>query len=264
MKDKKKSMEETQNEEQSKEMDNEEESEEKSCAKKSEDLTEDDLEKSIAKLTEYQEQNDAPTRKQTLLEKAQNEELTKSEQDELHALLGGGESAPEETLADEVEKSMEPDEHLQKALDVSDFLSSNHDQNVKVVKMLAETIEKSDNRQHEFNLLLAKSLATFGNLVKSMDQRLEGIEGQPVRGPKSQQAKPLSKGFAGTPPPENHMSKSEVISILENLVEKSCEAGQAGVVDGVDLVKEISKSEMMGQISQQALAIAQKKRSAVH
>lgn len=246
-------------------MDKEEEYEEKSCeAKKSEDLSEDDLEKSLAKLTAYHEAGDGPTRKQTLLEKAQSEELTKSEQDELHQILGGGESAPSETLVDKVEKSMEPSEDLQKALEVSDFLHDTHEESKRVNKMLAETIEKSDNRQHEFNLLLAKSTALIGNLVKSVDERLAGLEGQPARTPKSKAATPLQKSFAGAPPAGEQLSKSEILGTLDELIVKSCENNGAGVVEGVNLITETAKYEQSGQLSPQALGLVKRQRNAVH
>lgn len=245
----------------------EEEEEEKSCAaKKSEDLSADDLEKSLAKLTEYHEQGDGPTRKQSLLEKAQSEELTKSEQDELHAILGGGESAPSDTLADKVEKSMEPGDDLQKALDVSSFLNDTHEESVRVNTMLAETIEKSDNRQHEFNLLLAKSTALIGSLVKSLDNRIAGIEEQPARAPKSKVAAPLQKSFANSVPSGEQMSKSEILSTMGQIIEKSCNAQQAGMVGNVNMVMETTKYEQTGQISPAALALVKQERngSAVH
>ena len=252
--------EEQQEEEQEEE---EQEDESKGCTAKSEDLSEDDLGKSLAMLTAYHEQGDTPTRKQSLLEKAQKEELTKSEQDELHQILGGGQLDHEDTLADQIGKSMDPGEDLQKALDVSDYLRETHDQIVEVSTKLADTIEKSDNRQHEFNMLLAKSTALIGNLVKSMDDRLEGLEGQPSRRPKSQ-AVPLQKSFAGAPPMGTQLSKSEILNTLGELIEKSCESNEGGVVNDINLVMETTKYEQTGQISPGALNLVKQQRNAVH
>ena len=57
--------------------------------KKSQDLSGDDLQKSLDKLTDFVEANDSVSRKDTLLAKAVKEDLEKSERDELHTLLGG-------------------------------------------------------------------------------------------------------------------------------------------------------------------------------
>jgi hypothetical protein len=237
------------------------EEEEKSCAKKSDDLTEDDLEKSLSKLEEYVEKGDVPTRKQVLLEKAQKEELTKSEQAEIFQILGGGEVAPSETLVDEVSKAMEPTEDLQKALDVSDFLSETHEEAKNINKLLADRIEKSGNRQNEFNLILAKSVALIGKLAKSMDTRLADIEMQPVRKPKSQ-ARPLNKSFANTTPASETLSKSDILNTMTDMVEKSCNAGQQGMVNNIDMVKAAAKYEQLNQINPAVLEMVKQARSA--
>lgn len=236
--------------------------EDASCAQKSEDLSEDDLEKSIAKLEEYFEKGDAPSRKQTLLEKAQVTELSKSEQDELHQILGGGNSEPEETLSDIVEKSMEPGEDLQKALDVSEYLSETHEESVRVNRMLADTIEKSDSRQHEYNMVLAKAMARIGNLVKSLDEKFDTISEQPARRPKSQVGKPLQKSFAGAPPAGEQLSKSEISDTLETLFMKSCDMGQGGAMDGIDLLAETAKFETTNRLNPAVMAMVMRERSA--
>jgi hypothetical protein len=245
------------------EMENEQdgmEDEEDEGAEKSLDLTADDLSKSIAKLTEFAAQDDVDSRKQALLQKAQVSNLTKSEQSELHEILGGG-GSKQDTLSDAIQKSMEPSEDLQKALDVSDFLRETHEESVAVNKLLAETIEKSDKRQHEFNLLLAKSTAVIGSLLKSVDERLSAYETQPARAPKSR-AIPLQKSFAGAPPAGDQMSKSEILGVMGDMIEKSCAAGQGGFVDGVNMIVESSKYEQFGNLSGSALALVKQQRSA--
>ena len=238
-----------------------EEEEEKSA--KSEDLTEDDLEKSLGKLTDYVESGDVPTRKQSLLEKAQKEELTKAEQDELFEILGSGEKAPEQSLSDEVEKAMEPSDDLQKALDVSEYLNETHEEAKRINTMLADRIEKSDSRQHEFNLLLAKAVAQVGQLTKAMSSRLGVIEDQPAREPKSQGTKPLEKGFANTEPGEDSLSKSDILDTMGAMIRDSVDKGQGGAVDGIDLLTASAKYEQFNQIHPSVLAMVQKKKGAV-
>jgi len=232
---------------------------------KSEDLTEDDLEKSLAKLEEYTEEKDVPTRRQVLLEKAQEGELTKSEQDELFQILGGGEAKPDSTLVEEVEKAMEPTEDMQKALDVSDFLSETHEENKRVNTVLAERIEKSDSRQQSFNLILAKAITDIGKLTKSVDERLAGIEGQPARKPKSQ-ARPLAKSFANAEPTagQGNLSKSQILETMDELFRKSIDAGNDGLVEGVNMQMASTKYEMTGNVSPQVLEMVKRHRSSVH
>lgn len=242
----------------------EEETEKCASAKKSADLTEDDLEKSLGHLQRYIEDGDAPTRKEVLLQKAQREELSKSEQQELFEILGSGSTGDNFTLVDEIEKAMEPSEDLQKALDVSDFLSETHEETKRVFQTVAEHIEKSDSRQHEFNILLAKGVADIGNLVKAMSTRLGVIEERPAHAPKSQ-VLGLQKSFAGQPVPSNRLSKSEILNTMSVLIEKSCNANMGGVVEGIDLVNAASKYEQFNQIHPTVLALVERERNgAVH
>ena len=247
------------------------EEEEKSCAKKSEDLTEDDLEKSLGKLTDFVVQEDAPTRKQVLLEKAQESELTKSELVELNDILGSKDTQHDDQLSQDISKAMEPSDDLQKALDVSDFLSETHEENKRVATMLAERIEKSDARQTDFNIVSAKALVNIGKLVKSaseliksVDSRLADIENQPARPAKSK-VRPLQKSFANsqTSDGEVQLSKAEIIDTLGEEMRKSIDSGQNGMVEGIDLGIEVAKYENTGLISPRALEIVKRKRSAV-
>lgn len=270
--DERKMTEEDGEEEGDEEMEGEGEEEEKACKTskssckkgstcKSEDLTEDDLEKSLSKLTDYVRSEDKPTRKQYLLAKAQKEELNKSEQEELFEILGSGDKAPK-FLSNEIEKAFTPSDDLQKALDVSDFLSETHEESKRVAQMLAETIEKSDNRQHNFNIVLAKAIAQIGGLTKAISERLEVIEDQPIHAPKSKNIRALEKGFAGNEASKS-LSKSEILETMSQMVKESVDAGLNGMVGGVDMVNASSKYEMLNQINPNVLDMIQRKR-AVH
>ena len=230
-------------------------------AEKSDDLTEDDLEKSLAQLEGAVSEGSPVDRKSELLNKAMDKELEKSEHDELFLLLGGSTPEPVTPLADEITKSMDDNTELQKALDVSDFLQEQHSELTKSLGALAGRIEKSDLRQHEFNIILAKAVANMGRLTQTVSTRLGTIEDQPVRAPKSKQATPLQKSFGGKPPAESKLSKSDIQDTLTSLIEKSVDAGQGGAVNGYDLINESSKFEQLNTINPAVMAMVQKERS---
>ena len=225
----------------------------KGCGtKKAEDLTEDDLEKSIEQLQSLTE-GAGPSRKQTLLEKAQGAELSKSERIELFELLGKS-GASKASLSSEITKGLTENDTLQKALDVSDFLTEQHNELVKSLTGLADALEKSDGRQHEFNLVLARAVSGIGQLTKGLGERVGIIESQPSRGPKSRGvtgAQALEKSFAGATQPSGGISKGAVLDELELMVQESVSKSLNGATeDGVDLVMASSKYEQFNLISQ--------------
>jgi len=232
--------------------DEEEEEEEMNAskAKKSEDLTQDDLQKSLEKLENVVSEGDKTTRKSALLQKAQTEDLDDEEKTELLDLLGKSEKTEEPTLGETVTKSMDDNESLQKALDVSDYLQENQSELKKSLGALADHIEKSDNRQHEFNLILAKAVSDIGRHVQGMTERMGIIERQPARSPKSRGVQPLQKGFGGSPAPETQLSKGEIIDGLMDMVQTSVQKGMNGALaDGTDLISAVSKYEQFNSIS---------------
>lgn len=197
--------------------DDEMEDEEKACGtKKSVEITEDDLMKSVHQLEDFAKSDDPISRKNELLEKAQTDDLTASEKDELFKALGGPVVEDEEEEEEEsVTKGLTENEDMQKSLDVSEFLSEQHTELVKALGGLEDKINSSDSRQHEFNILLAKSMARVGKLVKSLSGRMEVIEEQPVGKPRST-AKPLQKAFGGQEQAPT-LTKSQVMDQLVNL-----------------------------------------------
>jgi hypothetical protein len=219
-------------------------------AKKSVDLSQDDLQKSLDQLESLADDT-GESRKQSLLSKAQDEDLSKSEQEELFNLLGGEGDDLDTDLGEDLTKGFEENETLQQALDVSDYLQEQHTEMVKSLQGLADELVKSDNRQHEFNLVLAKALSQVGRHVESMADRLGVLEGQPARKPKSMGAGPLNKSFAGQPAAEDGLSKSQVLDAMDAMMEKSMAAGQNGIAaHGEDMAVAISKYEQFNTISQ--------------
>lgn len=197
-------------------MENEDEMEEKSCGtKKSVEITEDDLMKSVEQLEAFAKADDPISRKNELLEKAQKEDLTDSEKDELFKALG---KEKEEVVEEEsITKSFEDNEDMQKSLDVSDYLSDLHTGLVKALGAFEAKQTASDSRQHEFNILLAKSVAQVGKLMKSLNDRMEEIENQPVAKARST-ATAVKKSFGGVQEQQGErLSKSEIMDQLMGL-----------------------------------------------
>jgi len=224
---------------------------------KSVDLSGEDLEKSLDKLGEFANSEDADTRKSTLLKKAMEGDLEKSEREELFGLMGGTpEGDDEPTHAETITKSMDENETLQKALDVSDYLREQHDELQKSLGQLASFQEQSDSRQHEFNLILAKAVSDTGTLVKAMSEKLGVIAAQPARAPKSKlsPAQPLEKSFGGQAPDGEQLTKSMVLDALDAMHQESLEKGMDGrTANGEPILHAIAKYENSNMLSKSML-----------
>lgn len=210
-----------------------------------ETTTEDELTKALTLLEEAGKSTD--DEKQSLLSKAMDGSISQEENDRLTTLLSGRNAEP--TLSEEVTKSLQPeaDERLQKSLDVSEYLDAQHKAITESISSLADHIEKSDGRQHNFNVVLAKGVRAIGELVKSVEGRLANVEAQPVGGPKAVRAPaqaPLAKSFAGTEGGER-LSKSQVLDVLEDMNKSLNGTARCGE----DLVNAIAKYESTNSIS---------------
>lgn len=214
------------------------------------DLTEADLLKSLEALQRISDTQTPASRKDALLEKARSSELSKSERDELFGLMGG-ETQPTQTFANAVTTGMQTNDTIQKAIDVSDYLSSHQEELVKALTMVGGAVEQQDRRQHEFNLVLAKAVCDIGNLVKAVSERMGVIETQPAHAPKSATgAKVLSKSFAGMPPAGDQLSKGEILQTMTEMMQKSIMGGGQGLAPcGEDIVSAVAKYEQTGLIS---------------
>ena len=236
-----------------------EEEEEAEKAKKS--LTVGDLSKSLEALESFAKSGDLPSRKDLLLGKAGAGTMSKSEREELFNILGGGNvpSSEETSPAESIVKSMNENENLQKALDVSDYLQEQHGEMVKSLRRVGDEIGKADHRRHEFNMILAKAVKDIGDMVKSMSETLANVAGQPVRAPKSlgvttQKAQVLQKSFGGQPPASENLTKSQVLDALDGMMEDSVSKGMSGATDfGEDIAMAVSKYEQTNMISRPML-----------
>ena len=216
-------------------------------------LTEDDFQKSLDELESITKGGDLKSRKEDLLEKAMTAGgLSLDERDELYKALGGeGQKDEEENVSTQLKKSFTDSVGVQDALDVSEYIEAQHGALMESFDRLGEVIEKSEARTHEFRLVFARALHQVGNLVKSMDTRLETLETQPVRGPKSQiqvgaEGKVVEKSFSDNPPAGASLSTTAILDALEGMMIKS---GNGVSPSGEDIAHATAKFEQTKQIS---------------
>lgn len=226
-------------------------------------LSEEDLVKGLNRLDEFVTSNDAGSRKEQLLSKAMSEELDDTERGELFQLMGGAD-VDDEGRGEEIVKSFSDNDNMQQAFEVSDFLREQHDELTKSLALLADYQERAEQRQHEFNIALARTVSDTGKLVKAMSERLGVIERQPAREPKSvrtRQDQVLRKSFEDGQPQEpagdgeKRLSRGSILKGLEGLMVKSMGNGNDGLADcGEDISVAVATFEQTSQISKPLLA----------
>lgn len=224
-------------------------------------LKEEDLVKALDQLDEFVSSNDSVSRKEQLLHKAMNEELGDDERGELFGLMGGT-PAPE-SRGDEIVKSFQENEDFQKAFEVSDFLREQHEELTKSLSTLADYQERSEARQHEFNLALARTVSDTGKLVKAMSERLGVIERQPAREPKAIRTRPeqvMQKSFQdgsasdSGKAPGPALNRRSILKGLEGMMVKSMGEGRDGLSEcNEDISIAVATFEQTNQISKPML-----------
>jgi hypothetical protein len=224
-------------------------------------LNEEDLVKALNQLDDYVQSNDEMTRKEQLLQKAMSEDLEDGEREELFGLMGG--EATHESRGDEIVKSWQENEDFQKAFEVSDFLREQHEELTKSLSTLADYQARSESRQPEFNLALARTVSDTGKLVKAMSERLGVIERQPARAPKSVRTpreQVMQKSFqdgSDQDPGGNgvQLNRRSILKGLEDLMVKSMGEGRDGLAEcNEDISVAVATFEQTNQISKPMLA----------
>lgn len=205
--------------------------------KKSAPITEQTLSKALAVVNRFYEASDPSTRRQALLSKASTGELSKSERRELYKSLGGrAERRP--SLARKVAKSFKESPTMAKAMhsasqeaDVSEYLEAQTDNLCKGLRTVARAQDTASERQHQATLIMCKALAQIGGTVLAMGRKLDVIEKQPVREPRSISARPLNKSFAGEPSSgaEQAAEPQEMIETLTEMNRESHANGRSGL-----------------------------------
>lgn len=254
---------------------------------KSADITEDDLEKSLQDLerlaksgadseveeeeeAEEEESEEGALSKSTKDEEAEEEESEADESEEeeeeeetekSHGKAGrlkrkkaaeDDEDGEEETEKSLHAASMEKDETVEKAVEVSDFLKSFVGAMGAEIDMIDARLEKSFGEQNGTNVLLIKALGNLSKQVSAIAEKVGAISDAPAAAPKSVRAggvkvleKGLGKGAAPTVTDPNDLRKSILVA-LEGLVKK-------GEVPASSLIKFESTNEISVEDRQRAL-----------
>jgi hypothetical protein len=174
----------------------EEKVEEKPIEKAEEKVTEDELLKAITSL----------------------EEIVKARP------VGEEEKEEDKDEEEEEEKSFtgnfEEDETLEKAIEVSDFLSALVDQTENSIAALGATVARLEKSMTKFDGGQIEVLKTVGTKLDDLSKRLEVIENMPARGAKSivKSAQVIEKSFDGTPAGIDALPKRKVLDLMEKAV----------------------------------------------
>ena len=144
--------------------------------KAEEKVTEDELLKAITSLEEIVKARPEP-------EKEEEEEDEKEEEEEEKSFTG----------------NFEQDETLEKAIEVSDFLSALVDQTENSIAALGATVARLEKSMTKFDGGQIEVLKNVGTKLDTLSKRLEVIENAPARGAKSiiKSAQVIEKSFAG-------------------------------------------------------------------
>jgi hypothetical protein len=214
------------------------------------------LEKALNQLNEYAIQADPQAHREALLQKALNGEISDEENAALRSMLAGEDAADKpQPLAKSVGANLSPEgnDTFAKSLDVSEYLASMHQGTQTALEQLGDVIEKSDRRDHEFQVLLAKSVVQIGQQVDQLTKALDSwgeqssSRGRAVTTPKEAA---LAKSFANQPPEGDRLSKSEILDTLEAMHMDSIQKGNGGMARcGEDLQQAIAKYEQTMRMS---------------
>lgn len=226
---------------------------------KNTNVTESDLEKALAAL-EKEVSSSGSGRKDDLLQKALTGEISDEENAELRSLLG---SEEDHELGKAVTSGLDTDA-IRKSVQVSEFLGDFRDGTAYGLSAIAEAIEKSDARQHQFNVVLGRSLRALGDLAKSLDARMEALEATPVAGPRAlaptgPSAKPgaveksMRAGAEANQGPQ--YTRQDVVKGLTEMMAVSMKEGRNGHAKcGEDIQKAVARYEQQQSMSK-AMAV---------
>lgn len=209
-------------------------------------VTEESLCRALAAVKHFYKAHDQGSRKDALLAKAQSGQLSEQECRELYTTLGG-QGPKKESLRRSVKRSFEQSESLQKGVqkaqseaDVGAYLQALSGQIAKSMGTLADATEAASTRQHAVNLIVCKALSQVGGAVAAIGKRMQVIESQPARAPKSLSARPVSKSFAGAPEGAQGLDPHVLTETLTEMNRRSWAEGRNGrspgglsILDGI-------------------------------
>lgn len=135
------------------------------------------------------------------------------------------EEEKEEEKEEEEEKSFtgnfDQDETLEKAIEVSDFLSALVDQTENSIAALGATVARLEKSMTKFDGGQIEVLKNVGTKLDTLSKRLEVIENMPARGAKSiiKSAQVIEKSFAGGGETGiDALPKRKVLDLMEKAV----------------------------------------------
>lgn len=180
------------------------------------------------------------TRKDQLLEKARKSDLDPKERKELSAILEGN----------EFQKSLEQEDQLMKAIDVSPALDVLASKMGEAIDLINSRLEKSMGDLGEFNSALADTLSAMGEVlssqqrqIKILGDKLEKSLDMPARAPKALTAAPTREA-PGKPTPAQTpaFNRRELAMTLEKMHIDSIQKGFGGTTtSGVVIKTEMAK-----------------------
>lgn len=231
-------------------------------------LSPEDLSKALSFMESFLAKSEG--RKGELLRKSLSGGATEAETAELAAILVGGSSPEVEAVA----KSLDPAENeaLAKSIDSTGYLDDLHSGIVSSHIELAEVISKSREQQDEFNQVMAAGLLGLGVELAEIRKSLGGaapaapeasgrvaeLEAQVASLQKSLnevREAPVGepRGLTGAKPAQTgapSLSKSEVSSLLQEMLIKSVDEGRDGLAKcGEDLTVAASSWELHSAMS---------------
>lgn len=217
-----------------------------------------DLEKSMAKIEAMAAGATPAARKQALLKKALESDLSAEEKTELSSLIKGDKPAGEGA---DLAKALTPegDGALNKALDVSDALGELVDKLSKALGEVGDRVSKSAEHQGEFNLVLAKALLDSSRLVlqnnalvKGLSDEVASYSAQPAHGRRTAAgpSQVVEKSHGGGAAAEDQVTKAEIQFWLGKMTDEHAEKGGNFLAPcGEDLTKAVAKLEATGDVS---------------
>lgn len=90
----------------------------------------------------------------------------------------------------------------------------------KSLEAMAEVIDARDAAQADFFKSLAESVVGIGEITKSLGEANTAVARMPARAPKSVQA-PMAKSIGGLVVDSDSMAKSQVLSVMEDMVKSN-------------------------------------------
>lgn len=146
---------------------------------------------------------------------------------------------------EEVRKGFEMSSFLAGWADVqSQALSSTQD---RILGEVSKGLDSLAGRQENFNGVLAKSLASLGEVLALQAQRIEQLESTPARGPKSVGVEPVAKSFQGGEPEGEKLNKSIILDVMSDMVVK-------GELSATEVVKFESTSMLTPELESRVRA----------